>query len=621
MEAIKRYWEKATPMSFSPEKWDYEKKRKFRYELQDYMQEVFEFDKWAGKSVLEIGCGSGIDAVEFARNGAIVVAIDITDNAIKFTKRLAKEARVPITVVKQNKKSIPYKDNVFDCIYCTTGDTIIPGDYQEISNIKIGDKAMGSQTLGCVTQKFVHDYNGLMYKIKVSGLLPFCLTPEHPLLIATGEVFHRYKKIAKREFSEPYWKMPKEIVVQRNGRDGHIKSRDYVVIPRLRGNTNIIRLDLSPFILNKRSKSLFAYYKRPLKIYLTKDIMWLFGLFVAEGSTHKGHIMFSLHQKEIGIHSKATKIINQLGYKTHTVINKNNKGMCLSFNSRLLARAFREWFGGGSLSRQIPDFIILHNNLEFIAEFVKSYEQGDGCFTNGIMSIGTVSKILAMQLQLIYARLGFFAKIYPCKIKQLHIMGREIKHKNRLWYNVIYDIIGTKYPARHFITDDYIYAQISSVESIRHNGKVYNIATTDHTYLTANAIVHNCYGVLHHIPDVDSVLKEAQRLLKTGGTIMAMLYHKDSILWAYSILKRARKKHPRMTDLQATAFYSERNEGCPYTKAYTKQEAVDLFSRYFKDVKVSVHHNVVDLPQQRKVKLEVSDEYELGWHLVVKAVK
>lgn len=250
-------------MSFSPEKWDYGKKRKFRYELQDYMQKVFGFDKWAGKTVLEIGCGSGIDAVEFARNGAIVVATDITDNAVEFTRELAKEAEQDILVMKVLGDASPLQNERFDCVYS--------------------------------------------------------------------------------------------------------------------------------------------------------------------------------------------------------------------------------------------------------------------------------------------------------------------------------------------------------------------------------------YGVLHHVPDVDRVLKEAHRLLKPGGVIMAMLYHKDSLLFGYSImyLHGVREKllwrgHFRMREgaihilndeQDLASMYSERYEGCPYTKAYTKQEAIDLFSKYFKDVRVSVHYNVVDLLQQRKVKLGISDEYELGWRLVVKAVK
>ena len=57
---IKDYWEKCTPMSFAPEGWDYEQKRKFRYDLQDYMHQSFRFEGWAGKKVLEIGCGGSV---------------------------------------------------------------------------------------------------------------------------------------------------------------------------------------------------------------------------------------------------------------------------------------------------------------------------------------------------------------------------------------------------------------------------------------------------------------------------------------------------------------------------------------------------------------------------------
>jgi 2-polyprenyl-3-methyl-5-hydroxy-6-metoxy-1,4-benzoquinol methylase len=68
---IKKYWEQSTPMSFVPEKLSYEEKRNFRYSLQDYMHDVFRFADFLGKSVLEIGCGAGIDSAEFARNGAL----------------------------------------------------------------------------------------------------------------------------------------------------------------------------------------------------------------------------------------------------------------------------------------------------------------------------------------------------------------------------------------------------------------------------------------------------------------------------------------------------------------------------------------------------------------------
>lgn len=114
---IKSYWEKATPMSFAVEQWTYEQKRSFRYGLQDYMQDCFCFDSFKNKMVLDIGCGSGIDALEFARNGAIVTAIDITDNGVALTKQHSKEAGIPMIVMKCAGDKVPYPDESFDCIY------------------------------------------------------------------------------------------------------------------------------------------------------------------------------------------------------------------------------------------------------------------------------------------------------------------------------------------------------------------------------------------------------------------------------------------------------------------------------------------------------------------------
>jgi len=133
-----------------------------------------------------------------------------------------------------------------------------------------------------------------------------------------------------------------------------------------------------------------------------------------------------------------------------------------------------------------------------------------------------------------------------------------------------------------------------------------------------------CFGVLHHIPDVETALAEIYRVLKSGGRVMAMLYHRDSLLYAYNIIYWRGIREGMLGTLtpeQLISRYSERNEGCPYTRAYTKDEARNLFSPWFKQITTEVHYNVLDLPEQRKVKVDIPDTYELGWHLVVKAVK
>ncbi len=134
------------------------------------------------------------------------------------------------------------------------------------------------------------------------------------------------------------------------------------------------------------------------------------------------------------------------------------------------------------------------------------------------------------------------------------------------------------------------------------------------------------YGVLHHIPDIDIALAEIHRVLKPGGTVMVMLYHRNSLLHAYSIVFRhgiqdgllLKKKY---TEPELVSRYSERIEGCPYTRVYTKEEAAELFSRRFADIDITVRYNVIDTDRQRKVKLGLEDKWELGWHLIVKARK
>lgn len=127
------------------------------------------------------------------------------------------------------------------------------------------------------------------------------------------------------------------------------------------------------------------------------------------------------------------------------------------------------------------------------------------------------------------------------------------------------------------------------------------------------------FGVLHHIPDARRVTKEIAKKLKGGGELVCMLYNKESLLYAYSILFLHRASG--LTEDELVSRYSERVEGCPYTRAYTKRDVHDLLTSGFRDIATSVWFNVIDTNKQRKVKIQVSNEYELGWHIIVRAKK
>jgi len=134
----------------------------------------------------------------------------------------------------------------------------------------------------------------------------------------------------------------------------------------------------------------------------------------------------------------------------------------------------------------------------------------------------------------------------------------------------------------------------------------------------------HAFGVLHHIPDVNKAAFEIRRVLKKGGSVYAMLYHRDSLLYSHSILYlrgvMQGKFQEGLSEQEVLSRFSEGKEGCPYTRAYTETEAYHLFyMNGFNPIDTSVHYNVVDELDRRKVRF--FGPSHLGWHLVVKAVK
>jgi len=85
-----------------------------RYSLYPWLYEVAEFSKHAGERVLEIGCGTGCDLLQFAKHGAHATGIDITSEHL----RLARERVQGLAEVKKaDATHLPFGDNEFDYVY------------------------------------------------------------------------------------------------------------------------------------------------------------------------------------------------------------------------------------------------------------------------------------------------------------------------------------------------------------------------------------------------------------------------------------------------------------------------------------------------------------------------
>jgi ubiquinone/menaquinone biosynthesis C-methylase UbiE len=73
------------------------------------------FARQRGKSVLEIGCGSGAASVLFARAGAKVTAIDLTQAAADMTS--AHTEGLDVTVHRMDAEQLAFSDRSFDYVF------------------------------------------------------------------------------------------------------------------------------------------------------------------------------------------------------------------------------------------------------------------------------------------------------------------------------------------------------------------------------------------------------------------------------------------------------------------------------------------------------------------------
>lgn len=70
-----------------------------------------------GSSVLEIGCGIGLDSFTMAKHGLEVTAIDLTEVAVETARTRFEKAGLRAAFQVANAEEIPYMDDTFDYVY------------------------------------------------------------------------------------------------------------------------------------------------------------------------------------------------------------------------------------------------------------------------------------------------------------------------------------------------------------------------------------------------------------------------------------------------------------------------------------------------------------------------
>ena len=157
------------------------------------------------------------------------------------------------------------------------------------------------------------------------------------------------------------------------------------------------------------------------------------------------------------------------------------------------------------------------------------------------------------------------------------------------------------------------------------NIKVEKVSVKDIPYEDNFFDVVHVFGILHHITDVDVGVKEILRVLKPGGSVYAMFYNKNSLLYYHSIMYLRGVVNGEfergLTEEDLVSKYSEAETGCPYTKIYTEDSVEKLFyDNGFGKVETQIDSPHIDTLEERKVEIKNLPR-NLGWHISTKATK
>jgi ubiquinone/menaquinone biosynthesis C-methylase UbiE len=122
---VRDYWEQE-PCGTSPDiveerprysrEW-FEAVETYRYKTEPFIHSIAQFTRHRGEKVLEIGVGAGTDHLQFARAGADLYGVDLTDAAIETTRARLALYGLTSNLQRIDAEKLPFPDGTFDVVY------------------------------------------------------------------------------------------------------------------------------------------------------------------------------------------------------------------------------------------------------------------------------------------------------------------------------------------------------------------------------------------------------------------------------------------------------------------------------------------------------------------------
>jgi SAM-dependent methyltransferase len=89
----------------------------YHFEKLHHLLRLVRFDGYRGQTVLEVGCGAGVDLARFARGGAVVTGVDVAPSAIALARANFEQQGLRGDFHVADGEHLPFGDDRFALVY------------------------------------------------------------------------------------------------------------------------------------------------------------------------------------------------------------------------------------------------------------------------------------------------------------------------------------------------------------------------------------------------------------------------------------------------------------------------------------------------------------------------
>ncbi len=142
----------------------------YRYRIYaPWMKKVIGFDRYEHKRVLEVGCGTGTDLLQFARGGAVVTGCDLTPRSVEIARRRFKVYGLEGQFSISDAENLSFPDESFDLVYSFGVIHHTPDTQRAVSEIHRVLRPGGKAVVMVYHRSSFYYWLGLMLKRGIFG--------------------------------------------------------------------------------------------------------------------------------------------------------------------------------------------------------------------------------------------------------------------------------------------------------------------------------------------------------------------------------------------------------------------------------------------------------------------